>query len=49
MRMLREHVESEATGGGGGTPPEQWSAPRKVEVVLRLLRGEGLVEVSRET
>ncbi|MFW6206775.1 MAG: helix-turn-helix domain-containing protein [Gemmatimonadota bacterium] len=29
-------------------PPERWSAQRKTEVVLRLLRGEDLVEVSRE-
>ena len=42
--------ESEATEGGGGetTPPERWSARRKTEVVLRLQRGEELVEVSRE-
>lgn len=29
-------------------PPERWSAQRKAEVVLRLLRGEDLVAVSRE-
>ena len=28
--------------------PERWSASRKAEVVLRLLRGEDLGEVSRE-
>ena len=28
--------------------PERWSASRKTEVVLRLLRGEDLGEVSRE-
>jgi hypothetical protein len=28
--------------------PERWSAQRKMEVVLRLLRGEDLGEVSRE-
>ena len=27
--------------------PERWSAQRKAEVVLRLLRGEDLGEVSR--
>jgi DNA-directed RNA polymerase specialized sigma24 family protein len=29
--------------------PERWSAPRKREIVLRLLRGESLDQVSRET
>ena len=29
--------------------PERWSAQRKQEVVLRLLRGEPLDQVSRET
>ena len=42
--------ESEATEGRGGreAPPERWSAQQKTEVVLRLLRGEDLGEVSRE-
>jgi hypothetical protein len=41
--------ESEATEGRGDVEiPERWSARRKSEVVLRLLRGEDLVEVSRE-
>ena len=41
--------ESETTEGRGGEDlPERWSAQRKVEVVLRLLRGEDLGEVSRE-
>jgi hypothetical protein len=30
-------------------PPERWSAPRKAELVLRLLRGESLDSVSRES
>lgn len=30
-------------------PPERWSAPRKTELVLRLLRGESLDGVSRES
>src|SRR5512139_4064626 len=37
---------------GPPTPPdlpERWSAQRKQEVVLRLLRGEALDQVSRET
>ena len=29
--------------------PERWSAQQKTEVILRLLRGEDLGEVSRET
>ena len=39
--------ESAATEGRGGTPPERWSVQQKSEVVLRLLRGEDLGEVSR--
>jgi len=29
--------------------PERWSAPQKTEIILRLLRGEDLGQVSRET
>lgn len=29
--------------------PERWSAPRKTELVLRLLRGESLDSVSRDS
>ena len=29
--------------------PERWSAKQKTEIILRLLRGEDLGEVSRET
>ena len=32
----------------GGAPVKRWSAPRKREVVLRLLRGEALDAVSGE-
>ena len=32
----------------GSEIPERWSAQRKAEIVLRLLRGEDLGEVSRE-
>ena len=48
--MLGRAGESEATEGRTGKEelPERWSARRKVEVVLRLLRGEDLGEVSRE-
>ena len=34
--------------GEAGRPPQAWSAQRKAEVVLRLLRGEDIGEVSRE-
>ena len=46
--MSQKAGESAATVGRGGTPPERWSAQGKTEVVLRLLRGEDLGEVSRE-
>jgi len=47
--MSTEARESEATEGRGRQEiPERWSAQRKMEVVLRLLRGEDLGEVSRE-
>ena len=34
--------------GGGGQPVQRWSATRKREIVLRLLRGEPLDALSRE-
>ena len=47
--MASNPRESGATEGRGVPEiPERWSAQRKVEVVLRLLRGEDLGEVSRE-
>ena len=48
--MLSGDGESEATEGRTGKEelPERWSARRKAEVLLRLLRGEDLGEVSRE-
>jgi transposase-like protein len=48
MKMSQQAGESAASEGRGGTPPERWSAQGKTEVVLRLLRGEDLGEVSRE-
>jgi transposase-like protein len=48
LRMSQKAGESAATEGRGGTPPERWSDQGKTEVVLRLLRGEDLGEVSRE-
>ena len=48
--LSKKARESAATEGREGTagPPERWSPQRKTEVVLRLLRGEDLGEVSRE-
>ena len=48
--MSRKPMERKATEGCEGTLelPERWSAGQKTEVVLRLLRGEDLGEVSRE-
>lgn len=47
--MSSKAMESEATEGRESEEiPERWSAQRKVDVVLRLLRGEDLGEVSRE-
>lgn len=41
---------SRSTGPGGVEDlPERWSAQRKTELVLRLLRGEALDAVSRES
>jgi hypothetical protein len=44
-------TEAQASGSAPEDPdvPERWSAKRKTEVVLRLIRGEPLDEVSRET
>src|SRR5262245_26987535 len=43
--------ESSTPSGPGGLEnlPERWSAQRKTELVLRLLRGEALDAVSRES
>jgi hypothetical protein len=48
--MSRKPMERKATEGREGTLelPERWSAGQKMEVVLRLLRGDDLGEVSRE-
>ena len=47
---VQKGPESAATEGRGGTerPPERWSAQRKAEAVLRLIRGDDLGELSRE-
>ena len=39
----------EPTASEGLEIPERWSIPRKTELVLRLLRGEALDAVSRES
>ena len=48
--MSRRTEEQDGAGrlGGPTDPPKRWSARRKVEVVVRLLRGEDIGEVSRE-
>ena len=43
-QKLRERKATE----GREKVPERWSAQQKTEVVMRLLRGEDLVEVSRQ-
>jgi len=49
-KALKTKAEgSEAVPGGAAEDlPERWSVQRKMELVLRLLRGEGLDAVSRE-
>ena len=39
----------ESAASEGPEIPERWSMPRKTELVLRLLRGEALDAVSRES
>ncbi len=51
---LPEAEPSVARGGAAGSsgldcPPQRWRAKRKAEVVLRLLRGEPLDALSRQT
>lgn len=41
-------MSEEPRGTGSDGLPKRWSARRKSEVVLRLLRGEDMGEVSRE-
>lgn len=47
----RKATSSREQSVAGGAPelPERWSAQRKSEVVMRLLRGEALDAVSRES
>ena len=46
-RRLEEQDLASSRGRPEGLP-KRWSAQRKAEVVLRLLRGEDIGEVSRE-
>jgi transposase len=41
--------EVNTLAAAGEELPERWSVPRKTELVLRLLRGDGLDAVSRES
>ena len=49
--MAEPSVARGGAAGGSGleTPPLRWRAKRKAEVVLRLLRGEALDTLSRQT
>ena len=42
-------ADGAAVGAGALAPGQRWSASRKRDVVLRLLRGESLEMVSRES
>ena len=48
-RARKPAMQEEATLRESAELPERWSAPRKMELVLRLLRGEALDAVSRES
>ena len=49
MAEKPERIATPATNPTAPELPERWSVQRKQEVVLRLLRGESLDQVSRET
>ncbi len=42
-------ADDRATNSEPRISPERWSAPRKMELVLRVLRGESLDSVSRDS
>ena len=46
--MKKDPTPQRAEGRSSEALPRRWSAPRKVEIVLRLLRGESLDAVARE-
>ena len=48
MSRSTEEQDSAKSRGRPKGLPKRWSAQRKAEVVLRLLRGEDIGEVSRE-
>ena len=47
-RATGVRADGAATGAGSLAPGQRWSASRKRDVVLRLLRGESLEALSRE-
>ena len=49
--MAKGHDGAGAPAGAEAPPetPERWSAARKTDVVLRLLKGEAVDGVSRDT
>ena len=46
MSVRSEEQDRARSRGGQAALPKRWSAQRKAEVVLRLLRGEDIGEVS---
>jgi transposase len=46
--MVESKDRERSSADGGEELPQRWSSRRKAEIVLRLLRGEDLGEVSRE-
>jgi hypothetical protein len=46
---ISEALDRAVQPGRAAKHPERWSTPRKTELVLRLLRGEALDAVSRES
>ncbi len=48
MSPRSEEQDLASSRGGPEGPPKRWSAQQKVEMVLRLLRGKDIDEVSRE-
>ena len=48
LRAPSVRADGAAAGAGALAPGQRWSASRKRDVVLRLLRGESLEALSRE-
>ncbi len=49
MDLKEEHAGAPASAEAPAENPERWSAQRKTEVILRVLRGDPLDAVSRAT